>query len=125
MPIVSDTVPAGGKAAGLRALHEAWVPRFFTIVENVYDRWRNAGSATSLENLVDGDEIHELESALSRLGVPPAATSVYVRSNATSETLEARGRFKSARADGTVEGVLQAAEAVFKSTLGEPRALQF
>ena len=104
----------GGKATGLLGLPSQWVPRFLSISADLFRRWCSAGSARSLASIVSDADRDELERAIANLDPRTGTFRLIVRSNAVDEDLNQRGALLSERADSTADGVLTAAEYVFR-----------
>lgn len=116
MAQLCDVRGAGGKLRGLLGLPPDWVPPFFPLSSELHRRYISAaGQNVSLHDLLDYRETDEIEQQLAIFGIPPENNSLIVRSNAEHEGLEERGLLKSFQCDGTLDGVLAGANAVFSS----------
>ncbi len=116
MATLSNVREPGGKLTGLLDLPKEWVPDFFSLSSELHRRYSLATSSfSSLHDLLDNTETAEIEFQLARFGVPLENNSLIVRSNAEHEGLDERGLLKSFRCEGTLDGVLAAANAVFQA----------
>ncbi len=121
MANLCDVREPGGKLKGLLELPQEWVPPFFSISNELHRRYRAAPTRpASLHDLLDYAETTEIEDRLAKFGLPTENNSLIVRSNAEREGLEERGLLKSFRCDGTLDGILAAANAVFKAAAEMP-----
>jgi predicted house-cleaning noncanonical NTP pyrophosphatase (MazG superfamily) len=121
MAKLCDIQEPGGKLKGLLELPQDWVPPFFSISNELHRRYLAATPRPlSLHDLLDNAEIAELEQQLVKFGAPPEDNSLIVRSNAEREGLEERGLLKSFQCDGTLDGILAGANAVFKTATETP-----
>jgi predicted house-cleaning noncanonical NTP pyrophosphatase (MazG superfamily) len=113
-----ELAPSGGKAEGLIRVPPVWVPNFFTISSELFERWTAEGTSNrSLLRFLSPFEKQQIDEAVLRLGPNREQASLIVRSNADDECLENRGLLESHRSDGTIEGILGAAEQVFSSAV--------
>ncbi len=121
MASLCDVREPGGKLKGLLELPQEWVPPFLPISSELHRRYLAAPSRPlSLHDLLDGAETAELEQQLAKFGIPPENNSLIVRSNAEREGLEERGLLKSFQCDGTLDGILAGANAVFRAAAEMP-----
>ena len=121
MPSLCDAREPSGKLKGLLELPQEWVPPFFPISSELHRRYLAASPRPlSLHDLPDSTETAEIEQHLAKFGMPPENNSLIVRSNAEHEGLEERGLLKSFRCDGTLDGILAGANAVFKAAAEMP-----
>lgn len=115
-----DISTPGGKLQGLLELSSEWVPAFFAISNELHRRYIEA-AGVPLHNSLDATETAELEERLAKFGLPLEDNYLIVRSSAEQEGLEERGLLKSFRCDGTADGVLAAAKAVFDADTQSPK----
>lgn len=121
MANLCDVQEPGGKLKGLLELPQEWVPPFFPISRELHRRYLAAPSRPlSLHDLLDSNETEDLEQQLVKFGMPPENNSLIVRSNAEREGLEERGLLKSFLCDGTLDGILAGANAVFRAAAEMP-----
>jgi predicted house-cleaning noncanonical NTP pyrophosphatase (MazG superfamily) len=124
MAKICDVQEPGGKLKGLLELPREWVPPFFSIDSELHRRYRAATSPPlSLHGLLDYTETAEIEQQLAKFGVPLENNRVIVRSNADREGLEERGLLRSFPCDGTLDGILGGANAVFKAAAEMPASV--
>jgi len=105
---------AGGKSAGLYALQADWTLPFVVLTDELHQIFSSSDGRVALRELVGADLHYSLASQLERFGDNPEDIALLVRSDAIDEDLSERGQFSSHKSDATVDGVLDAAEQVFK-----------
>ncbi len=105
---------SGAKSAGLRELPTGWTQDFITLSDELHEVFRSAIPSTRLRDVVSQQLQSSLAADLLRYGEHPEDVTLIVRSDAINEDLSARGKLSSHKADATVDGVLDAAEHIFR-----------
>lgn len=105
---------SGSKSKGLSALRNDWTEEFATASDALHRAFLRSDIAAKLREYILKALLIEVTDALASFGSSPEDVSLLVRSDARNETLAKRGQLSSHRSDATVEGVLDAAEAIFR-----------
>jgi predicted house-cleaning noncanonical NTP pyrophosphatase (MazG superfamily) len=116
MLLLDQSVP-GGKLEGLIQIPVPWVPPFFSISSELHRRFLSEAKLglPVMRDLLTPNESERIEEKMTSFGPSPENTSLIVRSDAIGEGLAERGMLKSFGCDGSLEGILTAAERVFQS----------
>jgi predicted house-cleaning noncanonical NTP pyrophosphatase (MazG superfamily) len=109
-----NEAPVGGKSAGLYALQADWTLPFVVLTDEIHQIFTASDGSVALRELVGADLHYSLASQLEQFGENPEDIALLVRSDAADEDLSERGQLSSHKSDGTVDGVLDAAEQVFR-----------
>ena len=118
-----DETAPGCKSAGLFLLREGWTVPFAVLSSGLHQLFIASGSGTRLQNLISPEIANELLLKLASFGDSPEDISLLVRSDAADESLAERGQLSSHRSDASLEGVLDAAEQIFKEATHQHRQI--
>lgn len=88
---ISYSAIVGQKAKNLSTLPSCWVPTYFVISSNLFDRWQEKGN---IYGLLNEDELSELTTLIESL-VYSEERQIIVRSSSDDEGLKQRGTYLS------------------------------
>lgn len=98
----------GAKASGLASLPKAWIPEYFVLSPEFHKQFRIVGGDRKRDLLKSWAKLFRKAIQLAGMG---KVEILLVRSNATHETLENRGTYKSFQCKG--ENLLETLQALF------------